>query len=136
MLFYHSKSFYHSALILLWDYLDDSAAASPFTCFHCMGAFCRQHAIQPMPSTNTTGRHCTGICQTGYRRRIVMDRVTDKERLNAGEKPVFPGRCSQCGGFINKGRELAVDENQLLCEGCYLLMVNPDAGGDIPSKWF
>ena len=65
-----------------------------------------------------------------------MDNIVDKGRFCSGKKPIIPCRCSQCGGVIHSGREVAVDDQQILCEGCYRLMVNPDAGGDIPSKWF
>lgn len=65
-----------------------------------------------------------------------MDGIVDKGRFRSGEKSIFPRRCSQCGGVIHSGRELAVNDQQILCEGCYRLMVNPDTSGDIPSKWF
>jgi len=65
-----------------------------------------------------------------------MEGIVEKRPLNTGEESVFSGRCSQCGGVIHSGKELAIDDKQILCEGCYQFMVNPEAGGDIPSKWF
>jgi formylmethanofuran dehydrogenase subunit E len=65
-----------------------------------------------------------------------MKGFVEKKPLNTGEASIFPSRCSQCGGAIHSGRELVVDDRQILCEGCYRLMVNPDTGGDIPSRWF
>jgi formylmethanofuran dehydrogenase subunit E len=65
-----------------------------------------------------------------------MESIVEKRPLTTGEEAIFSGRCSQCGGVIHTGRELVLDDKQILCEGCYRLMVNPDTGGDIPSKWF
>ena len=65
-----------------------------------------------------------------------MESIVEKRPLTTGEEAIFSGRCSQCGGVIHTGRDLVLDDKQILCEGCYRLMVNPDTGGDIPSKWF
>jgi len=65
-----------------------------------------------------------------------MEGIVEKRPLYTGEESIFAGRCSQCGTVIHSGRELAIDDKQILCEGCYRFMVNPDTGGDIPSKWF
>ncbi len=64
-----------------------------------------------------------------------MEGIVEKKLLNPGEESILSGHCSQCGGVIHSGRELAMDDKQILCEGCYLVMVNPDTGGDVPSKW-
>jgi hypothetical protein len=64
-----------------------------------------------------------------------MEGFFEKRPLNTGEESIFSGRCCQCGGTVHSGRELVIDDKQILCEGCYHLMVNPDTGGDIPSKW-
>lgn len=64
-----------------------------------------------------------------------MEGMVEKRRLNTGEEAIFSVRCSQCGDVIHKGRELVVDDKQTLCERCYRFIVNPDSGGDIPSKW-
>jgi formylmethanofuran dehydrogenase subunit E len=65
-----------------------------------------------------------------------MEGIVDKRPLTTGEEEIFSDRCSQCGGIVHTGRELVLDDHQILCEGCYRFMVNPDTGGDIPSKWF
>ncbi|WP_372683299.1 hypothetical protein [Desulfosarcina sp.] len=65
-----------------------------------------------------------------------MEGNVEKRPLTTGDEAVFSGCCSQCGGVIHTGRELVLDDQQILCEGCYRFMVNPDTGGDIPSKWF
>lgn len=64
-----------------------------------------------------------------------MEGFVEKRPLNTGEESIFTGRCSQCRGTVHSGRELVVDDRQILCETCYRLMVDPDTGGDIPSKW-
>ena len=64
-----------------------------------------------------------------------MEGTVEKRQLNTGEEAIISDRCSQCGGVIHSGRELVLDDKQILCEGCYRFMVNPDTGGDIPSKW-
>ena len=65
-----------------------------------------------------------------------MEGIDAKRPLTTGEEAIFSDRCSQCGRVIHAGRELVLDDHQILCEGCYRFMVNPDTGGDIPSKWF
>jgi len=65
-----------------------------------------------------------------------MKGFVEKRSLTTGEESIFSGRCCQCGGVIHSGRELVVDDKQILCEGCYRFMVNPDIGSDTPSKWF
>jgi formylmethanofuran dehydrogenase subunit E len=65
-----------------------------------------------------------------------MQHVVQKSLLKPGDEQVLSIRCSQCGSAIQNGRELVVNDKQMFCEGCYRWMVNPDSGGDIPSKWF
>jgi formylmethanofuran dehydrogenase subunit E len=65
-----------------------------------------------------------------------MEGIVEKRPLTTCDRTVFSDRCSQCGGVIHTGKELVLDDKQILCEGCYRLMVNPDTGGDIPSRWF
>jgi len=65
-----------------------------------------------------------------------MEGMVEKRRLDTGQEAILSVRCSQCNDVIHSGRELVVDDKQTLCEGCYRFMVNPDSGGDIPSKWF
>jgi formylmethanofuran dehydrogenase subunit E len=65
-----------------------------------------------------------------------MEGNVEKRPSAADEEAIFSDRCSQCGGVIHTGRELVLDGKQILCEGCYRFLVNPDSEGDIPSKWF
>ncbi len=65
-----------------------------------------------------------------------MARMVQNMTMDTTSERMVPLRCCQCGGTINNGRELVVDDEQLLCDGCYRLMVNPDSSGDVPSKWF
>ena len=65
-----------------------------------------------------------------------MEGGVEKKSSVTGEEVILSDRCSHCGGAIHTGRELVLDDKQILCEGCYRSIVNPDTGGDIPSKWF
>lgn len=65
-----------------------------------------------------------------------MQRMIDKRISNPVDEAVLSIRCTQCGSIVHSGKELEVDDRQILCEGCYRFMVGPDAGDDIPSKWF
>lgn len=58
-----------------------------------------------------------------------MEPVFEKKPSNPVEEEIMVVRCSQCGVALHSGKELVLDENQILCEGCYRLLVNPDGGG-------
>ena len=64
-----------------------------------------------------------------------MERMVQNMTMGATRERMVSLRCCQCGSSINSGRELVADDEQLLCDGCYRLMVNPDSSGDVPSKW-
>ncbi len=65
-----------------------------------------------------------------------MEGVAEKRQPILDDKRVLLASCSQCGGAIHQGKELVVDDKLVLCEGCYLCLVRPDTGDDIPSQWF
>ena len=64
-----------------------------------------------------------------------MNPILHDTTATSTHDPLPSRRCSQCGGSVPHGRELIVDDAQVWCDGCYRLMLSPDGGGDIPSKW-
>lgn len=64
-----------------------------------------------------------------------MEHPVNRFTLKTGEEQVLPMRCGECGGTIDKGRELVADGKRFLCEGCYRLLIQPSGEGNIPSRW-
>jgi hypothetical protein len=84
--------------------------------------------VLSVPYRDPVIRHFIGVCFSGLSGRIVMEHVIEKKSSNPGEDDILIARCSQCGVAIHSGKELVMDEKQIICEGCYRLLVNPDSG--------